>query len=185
MSLKTCLWIVCLSSRVVNLVIPLKIDNADLIFIIQTLIYWSSSELVELEGSAVLNKIKKDDADESFKRLLLPVVQQQPELFGRHSQEFAQDNASTVLLDLAHRMASLIMAYGFDIEKDSFSSEEEDDEEEADGSSQLAYELNKGMVPLADLFNAGMYETWSNKFLICTVLIDLVLWLLLIPQKRH
>lgn len=119
-----------------------------------TLIYWAPSELAELEGCAVLNKIKKDAADDSFRMSLLPVVQQQPELFGRYAQEFGGSNASTVLLNLAHRMATLIMAYGFDIEPDFSSSEEEYDEEEADGSSQLAYELNKGMVPLADLCNA-------------------------------
>lgn len=119
-----------------------------------TLMYWSLSELAELEGCAVLNKIGKDDADESFKRYLLPVVQQQPEVFGRHAQDFGSSNASTVLLNLAHRTASLIMAYGFDIEKESSSEEDEDEEEEADGSSQSVYEFNKGMVPLADLFNA-------------------------------
>ena len=101
----------------------------------------------------MLNKIKKDDADQSFKRSLLPVVQQQPELFGRHAQGLRGSNAYTILLDLARRMASLVMAYGFDIEKETYS--EEDDEEEADGSSQSAYELKKGMVPFADLFNAG------------------------------
>lgn len=54
-------------------------------------------------------------------------------------------------------MATLIMAYGFDIGKE-ISSQEEDEEEEADGSSQSAYEVNKGIVPLADLFNAGTSE---------------------------
>ena len=92
---------------------------------------------------------------------LLPVVQQQPELFGRYAQEFGGSNASTVLLNLAHRMATLIMAYGFDLEPE-YPSSEEEYEEEADGSSQLAYELNKGMVPLADLFNAGMSEKNSG-----------------------
>ena len=86
-------------------ILPAKFD---------TLVYWSSSELAELEGSAVLDKIKKDEADESFKMSLLPLVQQQPEVFGQHAQEFGGINASTVLLDLAHRMATLIMAYGFD-----------------------------------------------------------------------
>lgn len=33
-----------------------------------TLIFWSSSELAELEGCAVLNKIGKRDADEYFKK---------------------------------------------------------------------------------------------------------------------
>ena len=104
----------------------------------------------------MLSKIKKEDADQSFKRSLLPIVQQQPELFGRHAQSFRGAGAYTILLDLAHRMASLIMAYGFDIEREMYS--EEDEEEEADGSSQSAYELNKGMVPFADLFNAGTSE---------------------------
>lgn len=43
-------------------------------------------------------------------------------------------------------MATLIMAYEFDIEGESSSEEDEDEdeEEEGDGSSQSAYELNKG-----------------------------------------
>lgn len=43
---------------------------------------------------------------------------------------------------------------------------EEEDEEEADGSSKSAHELNKGMVPLADLFNAGTSKARSDPFLI-------------------
>ncbi|CAD6592488.1 MAG: hypothetical protein ASARMPRED_006307 [Alectoria sarmentosa] len=109
-----------------------------------TLIYWSSSEPGELGGSAVLKKIGKDDADESFKKSLFLVVQQQPD---------GGSSACAVLLNLAHRMATLIMAYGFGIGKE-ISSQEEDEEEEADGSSQSAYEMNTGIVPLADLFNA-------------------------------
>ena len=118
-----------------------------------TLIYWSPSELAELEGSAVLTKIGKDEADASFTKILLPIVQQEPKLFGRYSEDFTGSNTEDALLKLAHRMATLIMAYGFDLEaEDSSSSSSE--EEEMDGSSQSAYELNKGMVPLADLFNA-------------------------------
>lgn len=51
-------------------------------------------------------------------------------------------------------MATLIMAYSFDLEAESSTSEEDETEDEEDGSSQSAYELNKGMIPLADLFNA-------------------------------
>lgn len=103
----------------------------------------------------------KDDADESFTRSLLPIVQRYPELFGSHAQAFSSPNARTALLELAHRMATLIMAYGFDIEPEMSSEEDDDDEEEgeeisgaANGSAQFVYKLNKGMVPLADLFNA-------------------------------
>jgi len=102
----------------------------------------------------VLGKIGKQDADEAFKKCLLPVAQQNAELFGQHAQAFGSADAEIALLDLAHTMATLIMAYGFDLEAESSSSEEDEFEDEADGSSQSAYELNKGMVPLADLFNA-------------------------------
>ena len=116
-----------------------------------TLIYWSPSELAELEGSAVLDKIGKDEADASFANILLPIVDQNLDLFGHFSKDFSGDNAKETLLEIAHRMATLIMAYGFDLEAEETSSDEEED---MDGSSQSAYELNKGMVPFADLFNA-------------------------------
>ena len=120
---------------------------------LDTLIYWSREELAELQGSAVLDKIGKDNADMSFKKCLLPLVTQNAKLFGCHAQAFAGHNADTALLEIAHRMATLIMAYGFDLESELVSSSEYEDDG-ADGSSQTAYELNKGMVPLADLFNA-------------------------------
>ena len=117
-----------------------------------TLIYWSPSELSELQGSAVLDKIGKDDADSSFKKLLLPILQEHSQLFGHHAQTFGSLNAVPAVLEIAHRMATLIMAYGFDLVAEPPS--DEDEEEEPEGSSQSAYELNKGMIPLADLFNA-------------------------------
>ena len=122
-----------------------------------TLIYWSTSELQELQGSCVLNKIGRQDADKAFSTCLLPIVQQHSELFGQHAEAFAGAEAEKTLLQLAHRMATLIMAYGFDLENDTASSDDEDDDDddEGNGSSQSAYELNKGMIPLADLFNAN------------------------------
>ena len=113
-----------------------------------TLIYWSPSELAELQGSAVLGKIGKRGADKSFKEFLLPVMRQNTEIFGSHARAFSGENAESALLHLAHRMATLIMAYAFDLELEDSSS---DEFEEADGSSQSAYDLNKGLVPLADL----------------------------------
>ena len=101
-----------------------------------------------------MDKIGKKDADMSFKKSLLPAVTQDPQLFGRHAQAFAGSDAENALLGLAHRMATVIMAYGFDLESGSTSSSEYGEDDGADGSSQNAYELNKGMVPLADLFNA-------------------------------
>lgn len=116
-----------------------------------TLIYWSPSELAQLQGSAVLDKIGKEAAGKVFQNTLLPIVQAKSSLFGQHCQKFCGPDAAKTLLDLAHRMATLIMAYGFDLENEPPS---EEDEEEEGGSSQSAYELHKGMIPLADMFNA-------------------------------
>lgn len=118
-----------------------------------TLIHWTPAELKELQGSAVVNKIGKNEAEESFTQILLPIVQQHAALFGQHAKEFSGPHAEAVLIGLAHRMATLIMAYGFDLEKEPPSEDEEDILEE-DGLSDNAYPLEKGMVPLADLFNA-------------------------------
>lgn len=121
-----------------------------------TLMYWSPGELAELQGSAVLDKIGKRTAETSFIEILFPIVQKHWELFAAHAQAFHGTNAGKRLVEIAHRMATLIMAYGFDLENEPSSEqgEEEVEEEEEGGSSQQAYELNKGMVPLADMFNA-------------------------------
>lgn len=117
-----------------------------------TLIYWSPEELAELQGSAVLGKIGKETAEASFTRILLPIVQKYWDQFAAHAEIFHGPHAAKRLIELAHRMATLIMAYGFDLENEP--SSENDEEEEEGGSSQQAYELNKGMVPMADMFNA-------------------------------
>lgn len=78
-------------------ILPTKFD---------TLIYWSPAEIAELEGSAVLNKIGKNDAENSFSKTLLPIVQQYSDIFGRYAQAFSGVDAEVVLLALAHRMAS-------------------------------------------------------------------------------
>lgn len=50
-----------------------------------------------------------------------------PSFLVRDANKLGGSNACTTLLNLAHKMASLIMAHGFDTEKDYPSSEEDDD----------------------------------------------------------
>ncbi len=113
-----------------------------------TLMYWSSAELAELQGSLVIEKIGKDDADQSFVEVLLPIVKYHARLFGKFTSIFESLHAKEKLLELAHRMATLIMAYAFDIVED-----DESDEGYGEDSSTLL-DLPKAMVPLADVFNA-------------------------------
>lgn len=113
-----------------------------------TLVFWSSSELAELQGSLVVDKIGKDNANRSFMDSLLPLVKDYSRLFGKFASVFDSLNAEDALLEVAHRMATLIMGYAFDIEKDDTS------DESCDDNSSALYRLPKAMVPLADMFNA-------------------------------
>lgn len=113
-----------------------------------TLMYWTPAELAELQGSLVLDKIGKDDANRLFIESLLPVVQDHAHLFGIFASAFQNVSAKGTLLELAHRMATLIMAYAFDITYN-----DDSDEDSLDDSSTLG-DLPKAMIPLADLFNA-------------------------------
>ena len=112
-----------------------------------TLMYWSDSELKSLQGSAVVDKIGKQSADQTFTEQLIPIMRQR-------SAEFKTDELNDDdLLSLCHRMGSTIMAYAFDLEQpsaDPASSAEDGWEEESDAGELLP----KGMVPLADMLNA-------------------------------
>ncbi|KAL0633881.1 Ribosomal lysine N-methyltransferase 4 [Maublancomyces gigas] len=116
-----------------------------------TLMYWSTAELAELQGSAVVAKIGRAEADVVFREKLWPIVKKHQELFS--DTEIAPDlaiDAIGSLVDAAHRMGSVIMSYSFELElpgSDSASDSGSEDEEE-DGR------FYKGMVPMADMLNA-------------------------------
>ncbi|KAI9782017.1 MAG: hypothetical protein M1816_002126 [Peltula sp. TS41687] len=130
--------------------------------IFDTLMFWSDAELAELQGSAVLQKIGKLEAEKTFRDEIIPMMQAHPDLFAPTPAESlanAQEQVSEAeCLALAHRMGSLILAYSFDIEKDedrSSKSGEQDgyvtDDDDDDEEENL---LAKGMVPMADMLNA-------------------------------
>lgn len=112
-----------------------------------TLMQWSPSELAELQGSTVVKKIGKNEANTSFIEQLLPIVKRQPALFGDYAAVFASSNAEAHFIKIAHRMATLIMAYAFDFEP------EQEDGDWQDDTSEI-HILPKAMIPLADLLNA-------------------------------
>lgn len=117
-----------------------------------TLMFWTDAELRELQGSAVINKIGKQDADESILQMIVPLISKNSHLFPLPAgvSSFDSPGAKESFLALAHQMGSLIMAYAFDLGKG--------DDEEIQGQDGYVTddeeELPKGMVPLADLLNA-------------------------------
>ena len=112
--------------------------------------YWSDTELAELQGSSVVSKIGKAAADEAFIKTLLPLATKYADLFGIYAADFKALNSKELFLPVAHRMATLIMAYAFDLEN------EENAKPDDDGFvSDDEGNLSKGMVPLADMLNAN------------------------------
>uniref|UniRef100_A0A093XY31 Ribosomal lysine N-methyltransferase 4 n=1 Tax=Talaromyces marneffei PM1 TaxID=1077442 RepID=A0A093XY31_TALMA len=124
-------------------VLPSKFD---------TLMFWSEEEFSQLQASAVVDKVGKRDAEEDIFEKVLPLVRAHPDLFPPIDgvMSYDDDTGAQALLELAHRMGSLIMAYAFDIEK----AEEEESEGEDGYLTDDEEQLPKGMVPLADLLNA-------------------------------
>jgi SET domain-containing protein 6 len=109
-----------------------------------TLMYWTPAELGQLQASAVVKKIGKESADALFKEKIIPLVVKEPGVFGFTSEVGEQE-----VLERAHRMASTIMAYAFDIEQ-----QERDVDEEGYATEEEDADLEKGMVPLSDMLNA-------------------------------
>ncbi|KAK1537563.1 SET domain-containing protein [Colletotrichum paranaense] len=111
-----------------------------------TLMFWETSELEYLKGSASLSKIGKEEADDMFRSRILSVIAANPTVFYPAG---ASEMAEAELLQLAHRMGSIIMAYAFDLENEEEAEEEEEEwVEDREGKSML------GMVPMADILNA-------------------------------
>ncbi|RBR25107.1 uncharacterized protein FIESC28_02015 [Fusarium coffeatum] len=108
-----------------------------------TPMFWSENELDQLQASHMRHKIGKANAEEMFKKTLVPIIRGNPSIFnvGNKSDE--------ELVEIAHRMGSTIMAYAFDLENDE-EEEEETEEwvEDREGKSMM------GMVPMADILNA-------------------------------
>ncbi|CAI4210513.1 unnamed protein product [Parascedosporium putredinis] len=114
-----------------------------------TPMFWSEPELDQLQASSVRSKIGKDQANATFITKVLPCVNANADVFYADSNVRLSDGE---LLELSHRMASLIMAYAFDLDKD-------DDEEQQDGNSEEEWVEDKeasmlGMVPMADILNS-------------------------------
>lgn len=78
-----------------------------------TPMFWSKDEVAQLQASALVAKIGKIDADAQFRSDLLPLIRMNEKyILASGSRHLTDDE----LLKVAHRMASTIMAYAFDIE---------------------------------------------------------------------
>ncbi|KKF94304.1 Ribosomal lysine N-methyltransferase 4 [Ceratocystis fimbriata CBS 114723] len=113
-----------------------------------TPMFWSSAELQELQASPLVSRIGKEEAEEMFRRKIVPTIQGHKDIFyPPGTLELSEQQ----IIELAHRVGSTIMAYAFDLEND----ENEDESMEEDGWVVDSDGLTMlGMVPMADMMNA-------------------------------
>lgn len=114
-----------------------------------TPMFWTEEDISELQASSLRTKIGREDADAMFIKKILPTVKDNEGVFYPDGSTRLDDSQ---LLQLAHRMGSLIMAYAFDLDKDDENEEGEDDAE--DGWVEDKDTTTLGMVPMADVLNS-------------------------------
>lgn len=115
--------------------LPTKLDS---------LVFWSKEELSELQASTVVNKIGRAHAEEEF------------------TNKIAKLSIPGANLESFHNMASLIMAYAFDIPERQNEAQNEDGEELVDDEEE---QTMLTMIPLADMLNADADR--NNARLMC------------------
>ncbi|TGJ80530.1 hypothetical protein E0Z10_g8237 [Xylaria hypoxylon] len=113
-----------------------------------TLMWWSDKDLDWLQASSIVAKIGKDTADSMFRARVLPIVENNPDVFyPEGSRKLSEDE----LILLAHRIGSTIMAYAFDLENDDDDANQEGEDEWVEDREG---KILMGMVPMADILNA-------------------------------
>jgi N-lysine methyltransferase SETD6 len=103
---------------------------------LNSLVFWLPTELAELQASAVLQKIRKSEAEELYCQMVAPL------------------GMNGVTLGHFHRMASIIMAYAFDIPEDDPESKPENHADEDLILDDDDQRIVLTMIPLADMLNS-------------------------------
>ncbi|KAH8821692.1 hypothetical protein F5884DRAFT_98662 [Xylogone sp. PMI_703] len=108
---------------------------------LDSLVFWSDAELEELQTSAVINKVGKANAERLF------------------AEHLGVAETTSVNVELCHKIASVIMAYAFDIPEEqnmdtSMAKDEEDDGDDLVSDDEEETKTILSMVPLADMLNA-------------------------------
>lgn len=117
-----------------------------------TLVYWDREELEEMRGCEVVDRIKKEEAEHDFKTILAPVLQRHQNVFANTVVDFS--NLEQSVVQVAHRMMTIIMSYSFDVQPSSFVSPDEDSDSDMDMDDVDFSTFFKGLVPMADMLNS-------------------------------
>ncbi|KAF5380227.1 hypothetical protein D9757_008220 [Collybiopsis confluens] len=104
-----------------------------------TPMFWDDSDLKELGGTSVVEKLGKSDAEEDYNNKVLPAIQSRPDLF--------PPDAVTVHYSLRqyHIMGSRILSRSFDVERPDIGDGEAEEEEETIGNNEANQSMDSAM----------------------------------------
>ncbi|GJE92752.1 SET domain-containing protein [Phanerochaete sordida] len=105
-----------------------------------TPMFWDAADVEELQGTAVVDKIGRDDAEKDFAAKLVPAIESRPDLFPPESR------ATTYTLARYHLMGSRILSRSFHVLRWKADGEEADEEAEVDEDDAGAA-LDGGAAP--------------------------------------
>lgn len=110
------------------------------------LMYWSNDEIQFLKPSPVLTRIGRDSAKVMYQQILNLI------------EEFQLQELNAVTWEEFVYVASVIMAYSFDMECNDFKDLESFSDDEDNGVSSVSRDgFLKSMVPLADMLNSDTH----------------------------
>ncbi|KAL8276921.1 hypothetical protein RQP46_010649 [Phenoliferia psychrophenolica] len=117
-----------------------------------SLMFWSEDELAELEGSTVLGKVGREEAEEEWRDVVWPFVLKHRAVLmpGGGSDE---ELGARFGLEMFHYCGTLILSRSFHVETGM--SREDSDEEDSDDEDEEKEDVGDvAMVPMADILNA-------------------------------
>lgn len=110
-----------------------------------SLMFWSETELEDLQGSLVLSKIGLEEAEHEYKETLLPFVAEHEAILG---------SKGDYTMERFHWCGSLILSRSFHVDVKDDGKQEQDDEDSDDEEEERESVDDVAMVPMADLLNA-------------------------------
>ncbi|CUS24794.1 LAQU0S19e01772g1_1 [Lachancea quebecensis] len=140
---------------------------------LNSLMYWTDEELEHLKPSGVCERVDREGAEEMYARVT------------KYIEDLEITELANITWDEFMHVASIIMAYSFDMERPDYEDsdeeiEEEDEEEDEEGGKNTVWKDGyfKSMVPMADMLNSDTQKcnanlTYSSEALIMVAVADI------------
>ena len=120
---------------------------------LQSLIYWTDEELQQLQPSLILERIGRDKSLKMFNSLLKYI---------KDNQTIINISVGSFTWETFVYVASIIMAYSFDVENPEFGEIQDDFNEDEQDSNIQNDNFMKSMIPLADTLNSDTKKCNAN-----------------------